>query len=307
MEAHTMKILVGIPTFNRAESLARTLERFANITRPRHAELCMVVVNNNCTDHTDEVVRQFQSRLPLQLVHEPRAGVSYARTAIMEFAVKQSADYIVFADDDVLPALNWLPAYEAAFLKHPDSAVFGGSIEPWFEVDPPTWLINAWPAVHSAYGIHNDGKNEEPLLPTGSKTPFGANYAIRTKEHAAHRYDPLLGIRGNTRFGGEETVMIRRILSEGSSGWWVPEATVKHFIPAEKMGLVFLARYFHGQGASQARVEGVLLNSKWGRRWAIKAACLNLAKFAFYRLTGKPLQAMQHFTEAFSEVGHFNA
>lgn len=300
-----MKILLGICTFNRAESLRITLDRIRAIAKPVHSEFTMVVVNNNSNDNTVDVVQAFMSLLPISLVHEAKVGVSHARSAVVQHAISTGADYILFTDDDTLPCEDWLCLYEDAFLRHPESSVFGGSIEPWFESKPPQWLQKAWPVLRSAYGVHDDGNIEEPLRHTGSKTPFGANYAIRTREHAQSRYDATLGIRGKIRVGGEETAMIRNIIANGATGWWVPGATVQHFIPKDKMGFSFLAKYYRGQGRSMNLMGGVQTGSLWSRRWAIRATIENLMQFAFYFAQQRPELAMQHYRDAFIAFGQF--
>lgn len=302
-----MKILVGICTFNRAASLRITLDRITAIQRPVQAELAMVVVNNNGSDNTDDVVRSFMEKLPLILVREDAIGLSNARNAVVQHALSIQADYIIFTDDDILPSDNWLRLYECAFLTHADSSVFGGSIEPWFESTPPNWLQQAWPVLRSAYGVHDDGIVEEPLTHTGSKTPFGANYAIRTLEHARRRYDTSLGVRGTIRIGGEETAMIRSILSEGGNGWWVPGATVRHFIPKDKMGLRFLAKYYRGQGVTMVLLRGGPSESRWAKRWAIRAMAEHLLRFSTYFVRGQFELAMRHYCDAFIALGQYEA
>ena len=48
-----MLITVAICTYNRAESLRRTLDSLAAMRVPENLDWEVVVVNNNCTDHTD--------------------------------------------------------------------------------------------------------------------------------------------------------------------------------------------------------------------------------------------------------------
>jgi glycosyltransferase involved in cell wall biosynthesis len=302
-----MKILVGICTYNRAASLRITLERLKDIHKPIRADLAIVVVNNNSRDITDHIVRSFMADLPLSLVQEPAIGLSNARNAVVRHAVSLQADYIVFTDDDILPSENWLRLYEDAFERHPEASVFGGSIEPWYESDPPRWMQNAWPVIRAAYGIHDDGRVEEQLTHTGSKTPFGANYAIRTKEHTPMRYDTALGVRGKVRIGGEETAMIRRILASGATGWWVAGATVRHFIPKDKMSLLFLAKYYRGQGITMSLLSGQPNGSKWAKRWAVRATVDHLLRFLIYSVQGRSELAMQHYCEAFIAYGQFDA
>src|SRR5512144_2527935 len=70
---------VVISTYNRAGVLARALESLCDQDLdPSRYEI--VVVDNNSTDHTPEVIRSFAGKAPEVLsVFEPRQGVSYGR------------------------------------------------------------------------------------------------------------------------------------------------------------------------------------------------------------------------------------
>ena len=76
------------------------------------------------------------------------------------------------------------------------------------------------------------------------RLPYGANYVVRAVEQRQFRYDPALGRRGRAGSLGEETVVLRALLSGGATGWWVPEAGVVHWIPAERQTVTYLRRYF---------------------------------------------------------------
>src|SRR5947207_1258016 len=122
-----MLITVAICTFNRAESLRRTLDSLVGMRLPEKLDWEVVVVNNNCTDSTDEVISVFAERLPIRRTFEPQQGHTMARNR----AVKEArGEYIVWTDDDVIVAREWLAAYAEAFHQWPEAAVFGGPIIP---------------------------------------------------------------------------------------------------------------------------------------------------------------------------------
>src|SRR3954447_7341754 len=93
------KISVAVCTWNRCESLRRTLEVMTGLKVPDGVDWELLVVNNNSTDATDTVVRSFTARLPVQLLHERIAGLSYARNRAIQAA---TGDVMLWTDDDVL-------------------------------------------------------------------------------------------------------------------------------------------------------------------------------------------------------------
>ena len=66
----------------------------------------VLVVNNNSTDKTEEIVREYCRVHPrFKYVFESRQGLSHARNAGI---AKATGDILAFTDDDVLAEQDWL-------------------------------------------------------------------------------------------------------------------------------------------------------------------------------------------------------
>ena len=100
-----MRVTIAICTWNRCDLLRQTLERMTGLMQPPGTEWELLVVNNNCTDGTDQVLSGFEGRLPLRRVFESRPGQSNARNAAVGAA---RGEFILWTDDDVLVDPNWL-------------------------------------------------------------------------------------------------------------------------------------------------------------------------------------------------------
>jgi glucosyl-dolichyl phosphate glucuronosyltransferase len=124
-----MLVTIAICTYNRAALLRNTLDRLGEAVVPDGIEVEVIIVNNNCTDGTAQLLRDYAGPLSLRAVFEPVAGVSNARNRVLSEA---AGEYILWTDDDVLVDRDWIRAYAAAFRASPDAALFGGPIEPWF-------------------------------------------------------------------------------------------------------------------------------------------------------------------------------
>jgi glycosyltransferase involved in cell wall biosynthesis len=280
-----MNITVAICTWNRSDLLKQTLEQAAQLLIPQGIEWELLVVNNNSTDATDEVLASFASRLPLRTVFEAQAGLSHARNR----AVREAhGDYILWTDDDVLVDENWLAEYFRAFSRWPDAAVFGGMVEPWFAGTPPRWLPRAFSQVASAFATRDLGPEAIPL--THELIPYGANYAVRRAEQLRYLYDPDLGVRPGNQMGGEETTVVRAMLADGIKGWWVPEARVRHYIPEARQTTKYLRRYFYGYGEYCGRqVKGDGGQLLFGKpRWMWRQALESEIKYRLRRFISRP-------------------
>jgi glycosyltransferase involved in cell wall biosynthesis len=252
-------VTIGIPTWNRAELLRQTLESLVALRVPDGVRHEIVVIDNNSPDHTSAVLDAFAGRLPLTKRFEPQLGKSHAHNTAID-QLDPATEYIIWLDDDVLVDPDLVAAYVAAFRANPDAGVFGGSIEPWFDGEPPEWLVAAMPLIGGVYavrsGLTGTIRSGDVLL------PFGANWAVRADLQRGVRYDARLGRRGTLRLAGEETEVIRALLGSGQHGLWVPDAHVRHFIPAAHQSLGYLRRYYTGMGESLGMME-----SPKGRFW----------------------------------------
>lgn len=133
-----LDLSVVIPTYNRAGALPRALECLVcQDLDPERYEI--VVVDNNSTDHTREIVEAFAEKAPpmVRYVFEPRQGIAYARNTGILTAL---APIIAFTDDDVRVARDWAPTILAVLATHPEAACVGGKVLPNRQVAWPTWL-----------------------------------------------------------------------------------------------------------------------------------------------------------------------
>ena len=244
-----MKITVIICTRNRAEQLRRTLESAAAMESPGHATWELLVVDNGSTDHTPQVVESFSGRLPVRCVSEPTAGLSNARNRGIAEA---GGEYICWTDDDVLVDPHWLAAYAEAFARHPEAAYFGGPIDLLLEGSRPAWFNDNRALLGAILAERQLGDAPIRFDLDADVIPYGANYAVRTREQRAHTYDPRLGVSPTQRRLGEETTVIAAIDDAGGTGWWVPGARVLHIIPAERQTLEYFGQYRRAAGETAA-------------------------------------------------------
>ena len=79
-------ISICICTYNRSESLRRTLDSLAKQNNINLDAMEVLVVDNNCTDGTPNVVEAFRERIPIRRVTESRQGLAHARNrAVADF------------------------------------------------------------------------------------------------------------------------------------------------------------------------------------------------------------------------------
>jgi glycosyltransferase involved in cell wall biosynthesis len=256
-----MLVTVAICTLNRAASLRRTLESLAAMRLPDDITWEVVVVNNGCTDDTDEVVQALMDRLPIRREFEPERGLSRARNRAVDAA---RGDYIIWTDDDVVVGRGWLAAYGEAFGRWPEAAVFGGPIIPRYTAPVPKWLSDSRTLIGEVvYSARDFG--DEPVPLCRARIPYGPNFAVRTTEQRIFRYDIRLGHGPGQRRRAEEKDVIERILASGAAGYWVPLARVEHRVTREQQTVRYFADFCATTGEAEAHLTAALPTA--GPRW----------------------------------------
>lgn len=255
-----MDCSVIICTRNRATQLREALSSLTALNVPLGTTWELLIVDNGSTNSTPEVVSSFKGILPITWLHQPTAGLSNARNAGVDAA---QGEYIVWTDDDVYVERDWLAAFLEAFERWPEAVVFGGKITLSLTPPTPDWLLKSLGDLQWVYSPRDFGPNPIPLSLVNYKIPLGACFAVRTAEQKQYRYDPALGIAPGQNRSCEETTVIEAILEAGYSGWWLPEAEVRHIIPASRQTLQSVIRAYESAG------EGWIHIMRQKMRWSL--------------------------------------
>jgi glycosyltransferase involved in cell wall biosynthesis len=169
-------ITVVISTFNRCEMLPAAIE---SVLTQQASGLSyeLIVVDNNSTDSTKQVVHSFisQGHPNLKYVFEPKQGLSYGRNAGITNA---RGAIVVFFDDDVRAHPDWLSNIKRAFDLYTEIDCVAGKILPNWKNDPPPWLTtDHWtPLALQDHGNVPLCADQERPLPLA-----GANLAFRRR------------------------------------------------------------------------------------------------------------------------------
>jgi glucosyl-dolichyl phosphate glucuronosyltransferase len=245
-----MKVSVVICTWNRDRLLEQTLSRFHALVIPSDVQWELLVVNNNCTDNTDGVIRRHAGALPLKPLHEAKPGKS---NALNRAASQATGDLVLYTDDDVLVDPDWLTQYVRVANDHPEAGFFGGTVRPWFASPPPRWIERHLAGLRWVFALADPGTGVRPIDP--EEKLLGANMAVRGDLVRSFEYDPRLGPNGDDQTRGEETEMIERFRGLGQRGLWAGDAVVDHYIPSERLCASFIKKWHFGYGRVLVRQQ----------------------------------------------------
>lgn len=249
----TIENTLAICTYNRAESLRRTLESVREAVTRTSTAWEVLVIDNNSTDDTADAIGEFTDRLPLRYLFESKQGLSHGRNRAL---AECRGDLLVFTDDDVILDAQYLCEYEQARTTFLRADYFGGRIKPHWTTPRPEWLKNESMALLSGLLGNFDLGQRSRTLHVDDPHPFGANFAItRSLFDRVESFRTDLGVTGSVPGRGEEAEYLDRAANQGFSGAYLAGALCRHTIRQEQLLLGHLFRYGVQKGIAETRIR----------------------------------------------------
>jgi glycosyltransferase involved in cell wall biosynthesis len=248
---------VVVCTYNNAALLDQALDALAGQEFSPGFDWRILVVNNNCTDDTDEVVarRAGHSPVPLTMVGEPEQGLTPAR---LRGVASTSGDWIAFVDDDCLIASDWIQRAAEFAAAHPDCGGFGGRVVLDWETPPREYVTRyGWAFAEQDHGP--EPKRVRALAGAG----FVFRRAALVESGWAERH--FLADRvGERLISGGDVEMTLRVGSRDPL-WYTPTLELRHRIPAQRTTLRYLLGVTRGLGSSRLFGDSMLWPGSYGR------------------------------------------
>jgi glycosyltransferase involved in cell wall biosynthesis len=282
-----MKLTVAVPTHNRSQTLALTLNSLAALKLDPKFELECVVIDNNSTDATPRVVDAFAAaaRFPARRICEPRQGSSFARNRAIDEA---RGELIFFIDDDVIVEPDWASELMAEICRRQLDAACGLVLARW-QSNPPPWLGEE---LYGKLAVHaQSGPPPEKLSQF-----FSANVGFRREcleRFGLFRED--LGVVAGNPMSGEDTELFGRIISGGGTA---ERAVVHHLIGSERMTRAYFRRKSFAFGVGSAHSGGRTHNRP-------DKLVRNLVRMASAAARGERSLAFYHQLECVNFLGYW--
>ncbi|MEW6572036.1 MAG: glycosyltransferase family 2 protein [Bacillota bacterium] len=242
---------VIICTYNREDVLGNCLDSLSK-QKASGDFYEVIVVDNNSTDRTREVVSTYLDRFDnWRYFFESDQGLSYARNRGCKEA--RGLYLIYIDDDDILPSEYLENVRQVIERFQPD--ILGGPVYPYYTSKKPRWFKDY-------YAIR---KNEEQSCFSTRCRITGCNFIIRKAllENLG-MFDVDLGMKGNKLGLGEEALVLDTYRRKTPAGeqrvYYALECYVLHHVPDYKMKLSYvLARqYCGGKMTMRLRPKSVL-------------------------------------------------
>jgi len=235
--SETVLISIVIPTYRRPDILHELLGVVKSQIAQAGAAVEAVVVDNCPEGSAIETVQPFLEPKTIAYLPQPVSGVVHARNAGVAAAV---GEYVLFLDDDEIPAAGWLDAFITAAQQGADMAF--GRIIPRYEAPPEDSLEGT---IYKLFSREYDQSAGADISAHYAELGTGNTLFHRTRcLNGAQSFDPRFN-----KTGGEDIWLIKSLMDQNQSLTWVPEGLVEEFVPSNRMTADYLKsrRYVQGQ------------------------------------------------------------
>lgn len=278
MEAD-LELSVCIVTYRRPPALARLLRSLERQAGELPA-FEVLVVDNDAEGSVASICAEFEARLPLRYVIEPRRGISHARNRSVQAS---RGRYLAFLDDDHEVGPDWLATLYAASIESGADGVFG-PVRTRIEGELPMW-------------VRDIGFFDYPPATVGAAIPW---YWTRTANACIRRaalpdaapFDASLAL-----IGGEDVDLFARMARRGASLIAVGAPAIQHMRPLARANASWMIRRSFRNGGTIAHVKWRAL----GRRAQTRRALAALGEAAAHLLRA-PFDLGQSRSAAFVRI-----
>lgn len=221
-------IAVLIPTHNRNDLLARTLQSVLACEPPGNRSVRVIVIENGGEYGAKTICEEAHGKIGRPEYRFVELG---NKSAALNAILSELPDHlVVFLDDDVRADPRILIEYAAAASDHREGRFYGGGVLIDYEDPPPDWLLHYLPK--SATGWH---PKPEDYAPMGKMHFFGANWAAFSRDLLlVGGFDVQFGPGSRLGATGQETQMQSQLVQAGVRPVYIPGAIVWHYVPKSR-------------------------------------------------------------------------
>ena len=253
-------ISVIVCTYNRCQSLAKTLESLAASVLPESVVWEVLIIDNNSSDATREVAESFCQRDPahFRCLCEPTSGKSHALNRGIREA---KGDILAFTDDDLTVEPTWLQNLTAN-LCNGEWAGAGGRILTEKSFSPPRWIPRSGRYSLAPLAVFDPGIEAGPL----NESLFGANMAYHRRvfeKYGGFRTDLGPGVGNGNLQKSEDNEFGHRVRAAGEQLRYEPSALVYHSVSPDRIKQSYFLNWWFQKSRSDILAFGIPEEIKW--------------------------------------------
>jgi glycosyltransferase involved in cell wall biosynthesis len=235
-------ISIIICTWNRCQLLAETLKTLQSQRIPVACKIEVLIIDNNCTDQTAAIVKEFQKNWglgDLRYFFEPKQGKQFA---LNHAIVNATGAILAFTDDDVILPNDWIKNILEIFSRQDVELAGGKTLLVWPHNKPPLWFRQSMLSVVA--GV--DHGDQRLCPPPPDYSPAGTNLVARSWVFQR------IGLFSETHYRHEDYELGVRAVRHGIMVEYNPRLIVYARVPENILNKAYFRRWYFNLGITTA-------------------------------------------------------
>lgn len=229
MRPNSIRISIGLGTFQRPQMLSNMLQSLSEMTIPNDVKPTLILADNDKEESARSIFNDFKDKLGFPGVYlvEEHRGIVNMRNAVLEKALDLRSDLIAFLDDDETVKPIWLEIMLQKMEEY-DADVINGSVLRILPPDTPKW-------IHRGRFL----KWESFRTGTIRKVASTSNVIFKKKlvDEWGLRFHPALNFAG-----ASDTFLFRQAYLKGARIVWIDDAYVQEYFPKSRVNRDWILR-----------------------------------------------------------------
>ena len=275
-----MKTNILIATYNRVQSLKRTLNSLQTQSDPEQVTYDAIIADNGSTDETQAIIQELAQQWGgrIRYLYEGKKGKAYALNRGLQIA---DGEVVAFTDDDTTVKPEWLKVIYENF-KNQTLDCVTGKIIPDFSIPSTRWYS---PALSTVLGNVDYAPQRGPI-------PWAAGSNMAARRVALEKVKGFSYCQGLIN---EDTILSQKMIRAGLSMFYDPNMIVYHHFQPEKFNKAYFRRWYVLSGRAIAEIK----------REEESAMAKKLLQIPFWRYRLALNEIFGYITNVFSEPKRF--
>ncbi len=247
-------VSIIICTYNRSSILKLCLQRLAEYSNGYSNQIEIILVDNNSSDETKQVVKEFSGKkldLPIHYIFEKEQGLSVARNT---GAKNAKYEWLFYLDDDGL-IINDTLSELFYTISNFNFDIFGGAYIAYYLEEKPKWLSSDFGTKKvkaKTIGILNEDNIEGGIMVIKKSILEELNY-----------FNVGKGMIGNKIRYSEETDLIKRASMKNYQIGFNPNFKMEHIVGVHKYFIKYHFKSIFALGRDKSILGEKLSISLW--------------------------------------------
>jgi len=247
------QVAIMMCTYNRPSGLTRALNSLATMQLPSNTDVELLLVDNSKDANAKTLFDNTIDRLPFKsnYIHQPSPGISAARNAALDHALRHGFDFIATLDDDMHVDPAWLCEIFAVANETDADAIIG------YRRYDYGGQTNWW--IDQATELDRHAPQDRQSLEQGHTA--GSLIRLESVRSAGIRFEQSLGLSG-----GEDTLFFDQVLRNNGQILYAGRAISYEVLGHDRMQIRWWLKRWYRNGNTSGLV---ILHAKQRPRWRV--------------------------------------